>query len=106
MGLYPPRTALRSSNQSAISQRDWVFLTVRGGVDPKKLGLLPRWIDFLETWNDLWTGDGTLYPPEVELAQHTNLANQRSAGGVGISTPCGEVSTRMISVFVPGLSGL
>ena len=31
------------------------------------------------------------------------IANQRSAGGVGISTPCGEVSTRMISVFVPGL---
>ena len=23
-------------------------------------------------WNDLWTVDGTLYPPEVELAQHAN----------------------------------
>ena len=30
MGLYPPRTALWSSNQSAISQRDWVFLTFAG----------------------------------------------------------------------------
>ena len=29
-------------------------------------------MDVLEMWNDLWTGDGTLYPPEVELAQHTN----------------------------------
>ena len=22
--------------------------------------------------NDLWTGDGTLYPPDVELALHSN----------------------------------
>ena len=42
MSLYPPRTALWSSNQSAISQWDWGFLTVQGGVDPRKLGLLPR----------------------------------------------------------------
>ena len=40
MGLYPSRTALWSSNQSSISQRDWGFLTVQGGVDPTKLGLL------------------------------------------------------------------
>ena len=72
MGLFPPRTALWSSNQSAISQRDWGFLTVQGGVDPRKLGLLPRLMGVLEIWNDLWTGDGTLYPSEVELAQHTN----------------------------------
>ena len=30
-------------------------------------------------------------------------ANQQSASGVGISTPCGVVSTRGISVFGPGL---
>ena len=65
-GLYPPRTALGSLNQSTISQRDWGFLTVQGGVDPKKLGLLLRLMEVLEMWNDLWTGDGTLYPPEVE----------------------------------------
>ena len=29
MGLYPPRTALWSSNQSAINQRDWVFSPCR-----------------------------------------------------------------------------
>ena len=34
------------------------------------------------------------------------LANQRSAGGVGFSTPCGAVSTRGITVFVPELSEL
>ena len=72
MGLYPPRTALWSSNQSAISQREWGFLTVQGGVDPRKLGLIPWLMEVLKMWNDLWTGDGTLYPPEVELAQHAN----------------------------------
>ena len=29
-------------------------------------------MEVLEVWNDLWAGDGTLYPPEVELAQHAN----------------------------------
>ena len=33
-------------------------------------------------------------------------ANQRTAGGVGVSTPCGAVSTRGITVFVPALSML
>ena len=94
VGLYPPRTALWSSNQPAISQRDWGFLTVQGGVDPRKLRLLPRFMEVLEMRNDLWTGDGTLYPPEVELDQHANhgQSESQSAGGVGISTPCGEVS--------------
>ena len=72
MGLYPPRTVLWSSNQSAISQRDWGFLTVQGGVDMRKLRLLPRLMEVFEMWDYLWTGDGTLYPPEVELAQHAN----------------------------------
>ena len=31
-------------------------------------------------------------------------ANQRLAGGVGVSTPCGAVPTRQITVFVPALS--
>ena len=78
MGLYPPRTALWSSNQSAISQRDWGFLTVQGGVDPTKLGLLPRLMEVLEMWNDLWTGDWTLYPPEVESWLNIRtMANQK-----------------------------
>ena len=72
MGLYPLRTALWSSNQSAKSKRDWGFLAVQGGVDPRKLDLFPPLMEVLDMWNDLWTGDGTLYPPEVELAQHTN----------------------------------
>ena len=54
----------------------------------------------LEVWNDLWIGDGNLHPPEVELAQHTNRGQpENRPGGVGISTPCGEVSTQMVSGF-------
>ena len=53
MGLYPPKTALGSSNQSAMSHRDWGFLTVRGGVDPRNLGFLSRLVEVLEIWNDL-----------------------------------------------------
>ena len=86
MGLYPPRTALWSSNHSAISPRDWGFLTVQGGFDPRKLGLFSRLMEVLEVWNDLWTGDGTLYPPEVELAQHTNHGQSENRP-VGLGFP-------------------
>ena len=41
------------------------------------------------------------YPPRVALAQQ-NPTNQRSARGVGISTPCVAGSTPSISVFRPG----
>ena len=78
MRLYPPRTALWSSNQPTISQRDWGFMTVQVGVDPKKLGLLSRLTEVLEMWNDLWTGDGTLYPSEVGLAQHAKDVQSES----------------------------
>ena len=57
MGLYTP-TVLRSSNHSAISQRDCAFLTVQGGVDPINFRLLPPLMEVLEMWHDLWTGDG------------------------------------------------
>ena len=86
MGLYPPRTLLWSSNQSAISQRDWGFLIVQGGVDPRKLRLLPRLMEVLEMWNDLWTGNGTLYPHEVKLAQHANHGRSESRP-VGLRFP-------------------
>ena len=50
-------------------------------------------MEALDVQNDLWTGDGTLYRPEVELAQHANHGQpkRQSAGGVGISNPCREV---------------
>ena len=86
MGLCPPRTALWSSNQSAISQRDWGLLTVQGGVDPRRLGLLRQLMEVLKMWNELWTEDGTLYPPDVELAQHTNHGQSENRP-VGLGFP-------------------
>ena len=48
VGLYPPRTALWSSNKSWFSQRDLDFLTMQGGVDPRKLGWLSRLMEVLD----------------------------------------------------------
>ena len=44
--------------------------------------------------------------PGVRWLYIRTPANQRSAGGAGFSTPCGAVSTRGNSVFVPRLSEL
>ena len=44
--------------------------------------------------------------PRWRLLYFRAPANQRSAGGIGVSTPCGAVSTRGITVFVPTLSEL
>ena len=52
MDLYPPRTALWSSNPSRNSQRDRGFLTVRGGVDPRKLRFLLPLVEGLQILND------------------------------------------------------
>ena len=93
MGIYSLKTVLWSSKQSATCQRDWGFLTAQGGVDPRNLGLLPRLMEVFEMLNDLWTRDGILHPPEVELVQHANYGySENRPGGVWISTPCGVVS--------------
>ena len=42
------------------------------------------------------------YPPRVVLAPRIP-ANHQSAIGVVVSTPCGAVSTRRTTVFVPGV---
>ena len=65
-------------------------------------------------WNDLWTGDETLYLPEVELAQHANhsQSESQSAGLVGSSAPCVEVScvdesrSRNVTLSCPGDASL
>ena len=49
-------------------------------------------------------GDVVLSSPGC--ARPTRPANQRSARGIEVSTPCGAVSTREKSIFVPGLSRL
>ena len=44
--------------------------------------------------------------PGVRWLYVRSPANQRSASETGVSTPCGAVSTRGITVFVPRLSEL
>ena len=44
--------------------------------------------------------------PGVRWLYGQSLTNQRSASGTGVSKPCGAVSTREITVFVPRLSEL
>ena len=44
--------------------------------------------------------------PGVRLHYVRSLADQRSASGTGVSTPCGAVLTWGITVFVPRLSDL
>ena len=80
------------------------------GVDLRKLRLLARLMEVSEMWKDLWTGDGTLYVPEVELAQHANYGQSESPsdGGVGISTSvrggimCGWIQIPACDAIVPG----
>ena len=49
-------------------------------------------------WNDLCTGDGTLYPPEVELAQHANYGQSENRPvGLGIPNRAGRYHVWMES---------
>ena len=89
MGLYKSRTGLWSSNQSTISQRDWDFLIVRGGVNPRRLGFLPRLVETLNIWNDLLTGDGT----------------QSSQGGAGSTYEPQPIRTRPVGLGFPHRAG-
>ena len=45
------------------------------------------------------------HPARVLLVSRT-LAKQQSANSIGVPTPCGAVSFRVITVFVPGSSEL
>ena len=108
MGLYPPvgrrsgaRTNQRLANGIEVLSPCKVVSTRESSV------CFPGFMEVLETWNDLWTGDGPLISSRGEAGSTCEpWPIRKSAGGVGISTPCGEVSTRMISGFVPGLSEL
>ena len=46
-----------------------------------------------------------IYPPQVAFALRAP-ANQQSARAIGVSTPCGAVSTQEYSIFVSGVSEL
>ena len=103
-------SAVWSSNQPATSQRvGWVFLTVRGSVDPRKRSIFFfGWLKFYRFGTTSGPGRGP-YPPEVELAQHAN-PSQSEIGrwGWDFHTVRGGTNPDNIhiSVFVPGLSEL
>lgn len=67
---------------------------MRDGVGPGELGYRPRAVGVVKIWKVVGTGDrGLSFPGAAEQ-------------GVCVSTPCGAVSTRGVSVLVPWLSGL
>ena len=77
-----------------------------GRVRPGGSPFRPRFSE-LKMYEGLYdTGMGS-YRARVALALFSN-PSQSAIGrrGVGVSTPCGAVSTRRITVFVPGLSEL
>ena len=53
---YPPRVELApqtpANQQSAISQWDWVFHTVRGGIDPGDRRVRPRCVGLGDVLKD------------------------------------------------------
>ena len=79
---------------------------MRAGIDPNKLRCRAQFADGLETWNDAWTGMGPIMLPRWGWFNIRSLANQRSSCVVGTFTWRGEVSTPMMSVFVPGVTKL
>ena len=84
--------------------RSWDFHTVSAGID---LGTTVFVLDLLELhmYGRLFVPGMGPYNPRVPLASRTP-ANQQSASGVGVSTPCGVVSNRGTTVFVPDLLDL
>ena len=53
-----------SPSQSAIGQRGWGFQTVRSGIDPGDLRFFRhRFVEAVEIWKALRSGDGKLYSP-------------------------------------------
>ena len=101
---YPPRAALAprtAANQQSASR--WGFHTVRGDIDPGNTVFVPGLLEFYMHGRISDPGMGP-YPPRAALALRTSgwgLAMSQS--GVGVSTPCGVVSTWGIASFVPGL---
>ena len=78
-----------------------------GWLDPGDDHFRPQVVGVVNIWKDFYPGMGT-YHPRVTRALFSSPsqsaigapANQRSAGGVGVSSSCGAVSTRGVTVFV------
>lgn len=92
---------------------------VRVGIHPGHVRFLPRVTGVLGAWKDFGSRDTASLSPGVAGVRRSGALsrvetpasrwfcepklNQQSARGVEISTPCGTVLTRDMSIFVPGL---
>ena len=86
----------------------WGFHTVWGGIDPRDHRLGSWLVEFMIRGWDLnlpVSAATSTLAGGATLAAHClhEPANQQPASVVGVSTPCGAVSTRRIPVFVPML---
>ena len=103
MGPCRPRFALdlfSGPSQSAIGWRGWGFHTAEGGVDRGDLGFRSRAVGVVDAWRHFRSEDGTL--PSPGGAGFVGApANQRSADGAGVSTPCEAVLSRGIVSLPP-----
>ena len=58
-----PRVGSMSPSQSATSQLDWGFHTLRDGIDPGDLRFRPRVFGVVDIWKYFCPGDGNLSSP-------------------------------------------
>ena len=75
----------------------WCFRTVRGGIGPGSQRVRPGFVEVVDVYKDFRSGNGTLSSPG---SPDSTIYNPQ----VGVSTPCGAVSTRETPDFVPGSS--
>ena len=99
MGPYPPRVV------SALLTPGRTFRIVPGGIDPGGgTGFVHGSLE-LYMYGRIYEPGMGLQPPRGALALRIP-ANLQLAHQVGVSTPCGALSTGEKNVFVPGLWGL
>ena len=101
MGPYHPRVALvprTPANQQSVSGMGLPH-TVLGGIIPGDHRFRPRCVGVVDVGKDFCSGDRTLYSPDG--AGSTNPGQSAISQWVEGSTPCGAVSTRGTTVFVP-----
>ena len=110
--ILPGLPALYAStrpSQSAIGPWDWGFYTVRdeGRHQTRRTRFSsPGCRSCRNVEGRLNRGWVPILPGCPRYTRLRAPANQRSAREIGVSTPCGAVSTRENSIFVPGLSEL
>ena len=105
---YPPRGALALCtipSQSAIGQCGAGVSTPCGAVSTRRITILVSRLSALYMRGRIYDPGMPNYPPRGALMALRTISSQSAIGqcGAGVSTPCGAVSTRRITVFVPRL---